>query len=160
MCPFCRSENTRVLDSRAVRDQQATRRRRHCNDCDRRFTTYERVERLLPVIVKRDGTRETFNRDKLLRGLQIACRKRPVNSAQLEALLTDVECHFAEAASREIESSSIGKHVLSLLKDVDEVAYVRFASVYREFTDVRQFITELEHLHGETHASTSKNSVS
>jgi len=112
------------------------------------------------VIVKRDGTRETFNRDKLLRGLQIACRKRPVNSAQLEALLTDVECHFAEAASREIESSSIGKHVLSLLKDVDEVAYVRFASVYREFTDVRQFITELEHLHGETHASTSKNSVS
>ena len=146
MCPFCRSEDTRVLDSRSVRDQQAVRRRRCCNECDRRFTTYERVERLLPVIVKRDGARESFDRDKLRRGLQIACRKRPVASAQLESLITDVERHFAQAAEREVNSSEIGKRVLGCLRDVDEVAYVRFASVYREFSDVNQFVLELEHL--------------
>jgi transcriptional repressor NrdR len=129
-----------------VRDQQAVRRRRCCNECDRRFTTYERVERLLPVIIKRDGARESFDRDKLRRGLQIACRKRPVASAQLESLITDVERYFAQAAEREVNSSEIGKHVLACLRDVDEVAYVRFASVYREFSDVNQFMLELEHL--------------
>ena len=93
MCPFCRAEDTRVLDSRSVRDQQAVRRRRSCNACGRRFTTYERVERILPVIVKRDGAREAFDRDKLRRGLQIACRKRPVASGDLETLISDVERH-------------------------------------------------------------------
>ncbi len=144
MCPFCGSEDTRVLDSRYVREQQSTRRRRCCNGCERRFTTYERVERLLPVIVKRDGSREPFNRDKLRVGLQIACRKRPIVSGDIEALITQVERHFAEASEREVSSSELGHHVLSCLKDLDEVAYVRFASVYREFSDVGQFMTELD----------------
>jgi transcriptional repressor NrdR len=144
MCPFCGSEDTRVLDSRYVREQQSTRRRRSCNACERRFTTYERVERLLPVIVKRDGSRESFNRDKLRVGLQIACRKRPIVSGDIEALITRVERHFSEASEREISSSELGHYVLSCMKELDEVAYVRFASVYREFTDVGQFVTELE----------------
>ena len=147
MCPFCRADDTRVLDSRSVRDQQAVRRRRCCNVCGRRFTTYERVERILPVIVKRDGAREAFDRDKLRRGLQIACRKRPVVSSDLEALISEVERHFAEASEREVMSSEIGEHVLRCLREVDEVAYVRFASVYREFSDVSQFVLELKHLH-------------
>ena len=146
MCPFCRAEETRVLDSRAVRDQQAIRRRRCCSGCNRRFTTYERVERLLPIIIKRDGSRESFNRDKLSNGLRIACRKRPAASGQIEALITAVEEHFAEAAEREVPSADIGKYLLSRLRTVDEVAYVRFASVYREFSDVGQFVLELAHL--------------
>ncbi|MGC6418089.1 MAG: transcriptional regulator NrdR [Bradymonadia bacterium] len=146
MCPFCGSDDTRVLDSRSVRDQQAVRRRRCCNGCEKRFTTYERVERLLPVIVKRDGARENFDRDKLMRGLQIACRKRPIRSNQLESLISQVEQHFAGGAEREVLSSEIGKYVLGCLSQVDEVAYVRFASVYREFSDVRQFMVELENL--------------
>ncbi len=158
MCPFCRSEDTRVLDSRYVREQQSTRRRRSCNSCGRRFTTYERVERLLPVIVKRDGSREPFNRDKLRVGLQIACRKRPVNSGDIEALITRVEQHFAEAAEREVPSRELGHYVLSCMKELDEVAYVRFASVYREFTDVGQFLTELEVLQDPASATTSRTS--
>jgi transcriptional repressor NrdR len=106
------------------------------------------VERILPVIVKRDGAREPFDRDKLRRGLQIACRKRPVASSDLERLISEVERHFAEASEREVPSAEIGKHVLSSLRDVDEVAYVRFASVYREFSDVSQFVLELKHLNG------------
>lgn len=155
MCPFCRSEDTRVLDSRSVRDQHAVRRRRCCNACDRRFTTYERVERLLPVIVKRDGARENFDREKLMRGLQIACRKRPIRSNQLESLISQVERHFAGAAEREVPSSDIGKYVLGCLRTVDEVAYVRFASVYREFSDVNQFVIELEHLQATENISDS-----
>ncbi|MEE2788779.1 MAG: transcriptional regulator NrdR [Myxococcota bacterium] len=147
VCPFCRSDDTRVLDSRFVREQQATRRRRSCGACGRRFTTYERVERLLPVVVKRDGSLEGFQRDKVRVGLQIACRKRPVSEGQIEALITRVEQHFAEAAEREVDSKEIGKYVMTCLRDVDEVAYVRFASVYREFSDVRQFVTVLETLH-------------
>ena len=150
MCPFCRSEDTRVLDSRYVREQQSTRRRRCCNRCERRFTTYERVERLLPIIVKQDGRREPFNRDKLRVGLQIACRKRPVRSGEIEALITRVEQHFAEASEREVASSDIGHYVLSCMKELDEVAYVRFASVYREFSDVGQFVTELEVLQSDS----------
>ena len=155
MCPFCRSEDTRVLDSRYVRDQQAIRRRRCCGSCDRRFTTYERIERLLPVVIKRDGSREAFRRDKVRVGLQIACRKRPVSAGKIEALITLVEQHFAEAVEREVASKEIGRHVMMRLRDVDEVAYVRFASVYREFSDVNQFVTVLETLH---HADDSKNS--
>ena len=146
MCPFCGSEDTRVLDSRYVREQQATRRRRSCGHCERRFTTYERVERLLPVVIKRDGSREAFRRDKVRVGLQIACRKRPVSAAQLEALITRVEQYFAEAVEREVGSSDIGRYVMGCLREVDEVAYVRFASVYREFSDVNQFVTVLETL--------------
>ena len=112
----------------------------------RRFTTYERVERLLPVVIKRDGSREAFRRDKVRVGLQIACRKRPVTAGQIEALITRVEQYFAEAVEREVSASDIGRYVMGCLREVDEVAYVRFASVYREFSDVNQFVTVLETL--------------
>jgi transcriptional repressor NrdR len=144
MCPFCRSEETRVLDSRMVRDQHAIRRRRQCNECSRRFTTYERVERVLPNVMKRDGHREPFRRDKVRSGVELACRKRPISTADMEALIHEIERHFAESPEREVTSADIGEVVLHRLRNVDEVAYVRFASVYREFSDVTQFVTELE----------------
>ena len=146
MCPFCRSEDTRVLDSRMVRDQHAIRRRRECNECTRRFTTYERVERVLPNVMKRDGHREPFRRDKVRSGVELACRKRPVATASMEALIHEIERHFAESPEREVTTADIGEVVLRKLREMDEVAYVRFASVYREFSDVGQFVTELERL--------------
>ena len=147
MCPFCRSEDTRVLDSRMVRDQHAIRRRRECNECTRRFTTYERVERVLSNVMKRDGHREPFRRDKVRSGVELACRKRPVSSASVEALRREIERQCAESPEREVTTADIGEVVLRKLRDLDEVAYVRFASVYREFSDVGQFVTELERLH-------------
>ena len=147
MCPFCRSEDTRVLDSRMVRDQNAIRRRRECSECARRFTTYERVERVLPNVMKRDGHREPFRRDKVRSGVELACRKRPISTASMEALIHEIERHFAESPEREVTTADIGEVVLHKLRSVDEVAYVRFASVYREFSDVGQFVTELEKLH-------------
>lgn len=152
MCPFCKSEDTRVIDSRLVRDQQAIRRRRVCNGCSRRFTTYERVERVLPVVVKRDGHREPFSLQKIRAGVQHACHKRPVPQSAVDHLMVQIEHHFADAAEREVVSSEIGDAVLRLLRDLDEVAYVRFASVYREFSDVRQFVGELRRLHPGDHA--------
>ena len=143
ICPFCRSEDTRVVDSRMVKDQQAIRRRRVCNECVKRFTTYERVERVLPIVVKRSGDREPFNRQKIRSGLTVACRKRPVRPDVIEKLIIDVERHFSEAAEREIPSADIGHHLLRQLRSVDEVAYVRFASVYHEFSDVNQFLEAL-----------------
>lgn len=149
MCPFCKSEDTRVIDSRFVRDQQAIRRRRCCNACQRRFTTYERVERVLPVVVKRDGHREPFNLDKIRAGIQHACHKRPVPAAALDGLMQKIERHFADAAEREVDSQAIGDQILRFLRELDQVAYVRFASVYRDFSDVRQFVTELRRLHAD-----------
>ena len=153
ICPFCRSEDTRVLDSRMVKDQQAIRRRRVCNDCEKRFTTYERVERVLPIVVKRNAEREPFSRQKLRTGLTVACRKRPVSPEAIEKLIVDVERHFAEAAEREVASSDIGHYVLRTLRSVDEVAYVRFASVYHEFSDVNQFLEALVALQIESRES-------
>ena len=150
ICPFCRSEDTRVLDSRTVKDQQAIRRRRECNTCSQRFTTYERVERVLPIVVKRNGHREPFTRQKLRSGLTIACRKRPVTPTVIENLIVQVERHFAEAAEREVAASDIGGYVLRSLRTVDDVAYVRFASVYHEFSDVNQFLEALVSLQSET----------
>lgn len=149
MCPFCKSEDTRVIDSRFVRDQQAIRRRRCCNACQRRFTTYERVERVLPVVVKRDGEREAFSLDKIRAGVQHACHKRPVPAAEIDRLMHQIERHFADAAEREVDSQLIGDQVLRFLRGLDEVAYVRFASVYRDFKDVGQFVTELDVLQPE-----------
>lgn len=149
MCPFCKSEDTRVIDSRLVKDQQAIRRRRCCNACQRRFTTYERVERVLPVVVKRDGRRQPFSLDKIRAGVQHACHKRPVPAATVDALMHQIERHFADAAEREVSAEVIGDRVLRFLRDIDEVAYVRFASVYRDFNDVRQFVTELRALQSE-----------
>ena len=118
-----------------------------CNHCHRRFTTYERVERVLPSIIKRDGRREPFNSMKIRAGLLLACRKRPVTGEMLNALITRVERHFAERPEREVDSTVIGECILQNLREVDEVAYVRFASVYREFSDVSQFVEELDELH-------------
>lgn len=148
MCPFCKSDDTRVIDSRYAREQAAIRRRRCCNACGRRFTTYERVERVLPTVVKRDGQREAFNIDKIRAGVQHACHKRPIAAATLDTLMADIERHFADAAEREVDSQIIGDQVLRFLRDIDQVAYVRFASVYRDFSDVRQFVTELRRLDG------------
>ncbi len=153
ICAFCQSEDTRVVDSRMVRDQQAIRRRRVCNSCAKRFTTYERVERVLPIVVKRSGIREPFNRQKIRAGLTVACRKRPVSPDVIETLILEVERHFSEAAEREVEAAEIGHHLLRVLRSVDEVAYVRFASVYHEFSDVNQFLEALVALQVESRES-------
>lgn len=145
-CPFCGSQSTRVVDSRYVRDQNATRRRRICAACERRFTTYERIEMRLPTVVKRDGRREAFDVNKIRGGVSVACSKRPITGAQIEDLLDDIQRHFMDRTEREVTAERVGKAVLRHLRGLDEVAYVRFASVYREFSDVRQFLTELEAL--------------
>lgn len=142
-CPFCKHEETRVVDSRVARDAQAVRRRRACDACGRRFTTYERVEILLPVVVKRDGRREAFDREKVRGGVEMACRKRAISSNQIEALVGSIERIYAEAGDREVASTDIGEAVMRSLRDLDEVAYVRFASVYRDFRDVKEFMSEL-----------------
>lgn len=153
MCPFCKSEDTRVIDSRFVRDQQTIRRRRCCNACQRRFTTYERVERVLPVVIKRDGNRENFDIDKIRAGVLHACHKRAVPAATIDGLMQQIERHFADASEREVDARVIGEQVLRFLRDIDQVAYVRFASVYRDFSDVRQFVTELRGLHADDDAA-------
>ncbi|MEZ4474988.1 MAG: transcriptional regulator NrdR [bacterium] len=147
-CPFCGSENTRVVDSRYVRDQNSTRRRRRCDDCERRFTTYERIEMRLPAVVKRDGRREAFDINKIRAGVEVACSKRPVPVDRIDAFLAGIERHFMDSTEREVTTERVGETVLNWLRTLDEVACVRFASVYREFTDVRQFLTELEALQG------------
>ena len=145
-CPFCKAEDSKVIDSRVARDQQAIRRRRRCSDCEKRFTTYERVEASLPVVIKRDGSREPFVVAKVRAGLELACRKRPVSVTDLDRVMTAIEQHFIQGGEREIPASSIGRVALEHLGAVDEVAYVRFASVYRDFTSAKQFLTELESL--------------
>jgi transcriptional repressor NrdR len=142
-CPHCGVADNSVVDSRVTRDGHAIRRRRQCNRCERRFTTYERVEGTAPLVVKKDGSREAFSRAKILEGLRRACEKRTVTLEQLERLVDDLERDLIEFGEREVESSVIGEHVLARLRDLDEVAYVRFASVYRSFGDVEQFMREL-----------------
>jgi transcriptional repressor NrdR len=129
-----------------VRDQNATRRRRLCGACERRFTTYERIEMRLPTVVKRDGRREAFDINKIRTGVSVACSKRPITGPQIEAVLGNIERHFMDRNEREVSAERVGKVVLRHLRGLDEVAYVRFASVYREFSDVRQFLTELDGL--------------
>lgn len=145
-CPFCGSESTRVVDSRYARDQNATRRRRLCAACERRFTTYERIEMRLPTVIKRDGRREAFDINKIRAGVSVACSKRPITGVQIEEVLNNIERHFMDRTEREVSAERVGKVVLRRLRGLDEVAYVRFASVYREFSDVRQFLTELDAL--------------
>lgn len=145
-CPFCGNMEDRVVDSREGRDGDVIRRRRECTRCDRRFTSYEKIESLPLFVVKRDERREPFDRDKLMRGLQIACRKRPVSQDALERLADSVEGAINDAGEREISSQRIGSMVVSQLRDLDPVAYVRFASVYRNFEDVDAFVKELHQL--------------
>lgn len=143
LCPFCKNEETRVIDSRVVRDTAAVRRRRTCDRCERRFTTYERVEDLLPSVVKRDGRREPFDREKIRRGIQLAFKKRKVSETRVAELVDAIERGFQDHVDREVSSTSIGEAVMEALRREDEVAYVRFASVYRQFRDVNEFMAEL-----------------
>lgn len=142
-CPFCGHLEDRVIDSRAGGAGEVIRRRRECAACERRFTTYERVEDILPTVVKKDGRREPFDRQKLVRGLRIACNKRPVSTDQIEALTDTIEREAQESERREISSAELGERIMRHLRDLDEVAYVRFASVYRSFRDIDQFMAEL-----------------
>ncbi len=142
-CPHCNADNDRVLDSRACEDGRAIRRRRYCNQCGRRFTTYERVERLTLTVVKKDLVREPFLREKIERGIERACWKRPISSERILELVAQVESDMQTDYDSEIPSSVIGRIVMHHLAKLDQVAYVRFASVYREFTDVEDFVAEL-----------------
>src|SRR5512141_2709613 len=142
-CPYCGHLEDRVVDSREAQDGQATRRRRECAGCARRFTTYERIEEVLPQVVKKDGRREPFDRAKIVEGVAIACQKRPVSVEQVQALVGAVERELQELGEKEIRTSAIGEAVMRRLRELDEVAYVRFASVYRAFRDVGEFMTEL-----------------
>ncbi len=142
-CPFCGKLDDRVIDSRAGGAGEVIRRRRECGGCERRFTTYERVEDILPTVVKKDGRREPFDRQKLVRGLRIALNKRPVSTDQIDAIADAIEREAQESERREIASTELGERVMRHLRELDEVAYVRFASVYRSFRDIDQFMAEL-----------------
>jgi transcriptional repressor NrdR len=145
-CPFCRDLENRVVDSRLGKDGDAIRRRRHCEHCGRRFTTYERVEESLPMVVKKDGRREPFERAKIVSGLKRACEKRPVSVDTIEAVADKIERQLQEGGDREVTSREIGEALMRELHELDAVAYVRFASVYRSFRDVHEFMRELEDL--------------
>ncbi|MCG9892073.1 MAG: transcriptional regulator NrdR [Thermosynechococcaceae cyanobacterium MS004] len=148
-CPFCQHTDSRVLESRSAESGCSIRRRRECLDCTRRFTTYERIEFVPITIVKRDGQRESFDRSKLLRGIVTACEKTGISSMRLEALVDDIEADLQQRALREVPSSEVGESVLGHLKLLSEVAYVRFASVYRQFQGIRDFVSELNTLQGD-----------
>ncbi|GLB58458.1 transcriptional regulator NrdR [Cytobacillus sp. NCCP-133] len=145
-CPSCQNNNTRVLDSRPVDDSRSIRRRRECEKCGYRFTTFEKVEEIPLIVVKKEGTREEFSREKILRGLIKACEKRPVALKNLEEITFEVEKELRSNGVSEIKSDEIGEMVMDRLAKVDDVAYVRFASVYRQFKDINVFIDELKEL--------------
>lgn len=147
-CPFCSHDDTRVVDSRLGKEGNNVRRRRECPECGRRFTTYERVEEMLPWVIKKDGRREAFDRVKIISGMQRACEKRPVSVEQIEVMVDRLERYFQEAGEKEINASIVGEEVMKALQQVDEVAYVRFASVYRQFKDINEFMLELKDLLG------------
>ena len=143
-CPFCNQDNTRVVDSRPIEDNNAIRRRRMCDVCGRRFTTYEKVETIPLIVIKKDQNREQYDRSKIETGILRACHKRPISAEQITALVNQVETEIFNREEREIQSSEIGELVMNYLKDLDQVAYVRFASIYREFKDVNTFLDELK----------------
>jgi len=145
-CPFCDEIEDKVVDSRMAKEGEVIRRRRECLGCKRRYTTYERVEEILPVVVKKDGRREPFDRAKILSGLKKACEKRPISMATIEAVTDQIEKRIQEMGESEIESRIVGEEVMKELHQLDQVAYVRFASVYREFKDIDQFMDELKSL--------------
>ena len=145
-CPFCGYSESKVIDSRPAEEGATIRRRRECLACQKRFTTYEIIERLPLVVVKRDGSRQTFDRVKLINGMVRACEKRPVSLPQLESIADDIEQELQSSLEREVSTVAIGEMVMSRLKEVDEVAYVRFASVYRSFKDINTFMEELTKL--------------
>jgi transcriptional repressor NrdR len=145
-CPFCDELEDKVVDSRMAKEGEVIRRRRECLGCKRRYTTYERVEEILPVVVKKDGRRESFDRTKILAGLKKACEKRPISTTTIEAVTDRIEKRIQEMGETEIESRIVGEELMKELHQLDKVAYVRFASVYREFKDIDQFMDELRTL--------------
>ena len=145
-CPFCGNDNHKVVDSRTSGEGRSIRRRRECEKCSRRFTTYEYVEEAQLMLVKKDGRRETFDRKKLLAGVKKACEKRPISTQALEKLIEEVEMELQKKYDKEVKSNIVGELVMSKLHELDEVAYVRFASVYRQFKDISHFMKELKHL--------------
>lgn len=145
-CPFCGEENTKVVDSRPAEDNNSIRRRRQCEECNKRFTTYEKIDTIPLVVIKKDKKRENFSREKLMVGIMRSCHKRPVPLKQIEALTDYIENTIYNLMKKEVESKEIGSLVMEKLKNIDEVAYVRFASVYREFKDVNTFMDELKNI--------------
>ncbi|MDK2744972.1 MAG: transcriptional repressor NrdR [Nitrospira sp.] len=145
-CPFCDELEDKVVDSRMAKEGEVIRRRRECLGCKRRYTTYERVEEILPVVVKKDGRRESFDRTKILAGMKKACEKRPISTGTIETVTDRIEKRIQEMGETEIESRVVGEEVMKELHQLDQVAYVRFASVYREFKDIEQFMDELKTL--------------
>jgi len=145
-CPFCGGLESKVMDSRVSREGSAIRRRRECLACGRRFTTYEYIEEILPTVVKKDDRREPFDRNKIRMGIRKACEKRPISMDTIESLVTEVERFCQDYSGEEIRSSMIGEKIMQVLKELDGVAYVRFASVYRQFRDVNDFLEELKEL--------------
>ena len=142
-CPYCGKENTRVIDSRPT-DDSSIRRRRQCDECGKRFTTYEKVETLPLIVVKKDNNREPYNREKIVAGIVRSCHKRPISMKQINDMVDDIEGQIFNMEEKEIPTTTIGSIVMDKLKDLDEVAYVRFASVYREFKDVNTFMDEIK----------------
>ena len=145
-CPFCNNENTKVIDSRPAEDTNSIRRRRACEECGKRFTTYEKIETLPVMIVKKDRSREPYKREKIEKGIMLACHKRPISSSQILEAIESVETSIFSLEKSEVESSYVGELIMEKLHELDPVAYVRFASVYREFKDVKTFLDELNRL--------------
>lgn len=147
-CPFCNKENTRVIDSRPAEDNNSIRRRRQCDECGKRFTTYEKIESIPLIVIKKDNNREPYDREKIEAGIIRSCHKRPVSINEINALVDEIETVIFNLEDKEVPSAKIGEIVMNRLKDFDSVAYVRFASVYREFKDVNTFMDELKKLLG------------
>lgn len=152
-CPFCENLDTRVIDSRPTEEGHAIRRRRECDNCNKRFTTYEKIEEMIFMVIKKDGSREAFDRNKVMNGIIKACEKRPVPIADIEKIVDDIERGLNNMMEKEVESKLIGEVIMEHLKNLDEVAYVRFASVYRQFKDVNTFVAEIEKLLGKDKAN-------
>jgi len=145
-CPYCSFADNHVIDSRLGKDKNVIRRRRECNECGRRFTTYERIEEMLPLVIKKDGRREQFDRMKILAGLRKACQKRPVSANALERTVDRIEAMLQESNEKEIKSEDIGEAIMNELRSLDDVAYIRFASVYRSFKDAEEFLREVQQI--------------
>ena len=143
-CPFCNNEDTKVIDSRSQDENTTIRRRRFCEKCGKRFTTYERIDTIPMTVIKNNGTRETFDKNKLMSGIMKSCNKRSITVAQIQSIVDDIENAVMSSMDKEIESKNIGNMVMERLKSIDEVAYVRFASVYRQFKDINTFMDELK----------------
>ena len=148
-CPYCDHLDNRVIDSRLNKDKTITRRRRACANCEQRFTTYERIELMLPMLIKKDGRREPWDRGKIIGGLEKACEKLPVSIADIDAFVDDIERKLQDSGGKEVATTQVGEWIMETLPELDEVAYVRFASVYRQFKDVNEFMDELKNFLGE-----------